>query len=266
MTHGVVFDIKRFAIHDGPGIRLTVFFKGCASRCWWCHNPESQQSEPEMVTRIINLDGIDLEEHELIGKTMTIHDVMAEIEKDITFFDESGGGVTFSGGEPLMQPEFLVQLLMLCRNKGIHTALDTSGYAAPDIFKSIVDKVDLFLYDLKFINDEWHKKYSGVSNRQILQNLSLLIAAHKNVIVRFPVVPEITDSEENIKQIKSYLKTIRKGINEIDLLPFHSIARGKYKSLCKENKMRDTKEPSQERLKQLKKEFEQLNLNVKIGG
>jgi len=266
MISGVVFDIKRFAIHDGPGIRLTIFFKGCASRCWWCHNPESQESEPETVTRITKLDGIDLEEQELIGKTMTVHDVIAEIEKDIAFFDESGGGVTFSGGEPLMQPDFLAQLLILCSNLGVHTALDTSGYAAPDIFNSIIDKVDLFLYDLKFIDDNWHQKFSGVSNQQILQNLSFLIAAQKNVIVRFPVVPGITDTKENIKQVKSYLTTIRKGISEIDLLPYHAIATGKYKRLCKENKMRGTNEPSQERLRELKKEFEQLSLNVKIGG
>jgi pyruvate formate lyase activating enzyme len=266
MISGVVFHIKRYAVHDGPGIRTTIFLKGCASRCWWCHNPESQESEPELVNKINKLNGIDLQESELIGKTMTAHEVLNEIDKDILFFDESGGGVTFSGGEPLMQPEFLSQLLILCKKKSIHTAIDTTGYATLEVFQGIASHVDLFLYDIKFIDDVMHQKYTGVSNCEILQNLKFLINSEKKVILRFPVVPDITDTEQNIYQIKAFISEVKKGSQDVDLLPYHTIANAKYKRLCKENKMLGIREPSPARLNELKKEFEQLGLNVKIGG
>ena len=139
---GFIFDIKKFAIHDGPGIRSTVFLKGCPLECWWCHNPEGQNLEPE------KMEGKDI-----VGEEVTVDWVIKEIEKDRIFYDQSGGGVTFSGGEPLMQPEFLQQLVLECKKRGIHTTLDTSGYAPADVFIPFIDIVDLFLYDLKIIDE-----------------------------------------------------------------------------------------------------------------
>ena len=149
---GIIFDIKRYAVNDGPGIRVTVFLKGCPLRCWWCHNPESHRKLPENCEKPIRLDGCpELSENSEIGQRMSIMQVMAEIEKDVVFFDESGGGVTFSGGEPLVQHGFLLELLKTCRQHEIHTTLDTTGYATAQVLESILPFVDLFLYDLKLM-------------------------------------------------------------------------------------------------------------------
>ena len=150
----MIFDIKRFAVHDGPGIRCTVFLKGCLAHCWWCHNPESQLLEPEMTTKKQTLDGRSFVEKEIVGKIMSVGEVMTEIKKDTIYYDESGGGVTLSGGEPLMQAEFLSALVKSCRKEKIHTALDTSGYASTEILRSLIDLIDLYLFDIKIINDE----------------------------------------------------------------------------------------------------------------
>ncbi len=201
MTTGIIFDIKRYAIHDGPGIRTTVFLKGCAASCWWCHNPESQTTEIEQAVRKNRLDDCVIEEIEMIGKKMTVREVLIEIKKDRVYFDESGGGVTFSGGEPLLQENFLRELLIACRQDGIHTTLDTTGYASEDVFNSIIDHVDLFLYDIKFIDDNLHQKFTGVSNMTILNNLITLVKMNKSVRLRLPVIPEMTDSIKNINEI-----------------------------------------------------------------
>jgi pyruvate formate lyase activating enzyme len=266
MVSGIVFDIKKYAVHDGPGIRSTIFLKGCPAQCWWCHNPESQDPAPVKVQKEYSIDGETVTEEEEIGTLMTSQQVMMEINKDIIFFDESGGGVTFSGGEPLMQANFLSEILDLCRVNSIHTALDTTGYAPPDVFNSVMNKVDLFLFDLKFIDESKHLNYTGVSNKQTLFNLKTLIQLKKNVILRFPVIPGITDNAENLGQVKSFILTIADGINEINLLPYHNIAGSKYQRLSKENKMIGKKEPSKNRLSELKKEFENSGLLVKIGG
>ena len=149
-SKGIIFDIKKYALHDGPGIRTTVFLKGCPLNCWWCHNPEGQNPEPErfLTNQTVN--------HEIIGREVTVDEVIAEIEKDRIFYDESGGGATFSGGEPLMQPDFLKNLLTACQIRDISTVLDSCGYAAWEIIEKIKDKVDLFLYDLKMIDDKKH--------------------------------------------------------------------------------------------------------------
>ena len=185
MVKGIIFDIKHYAIHDGPGIRTTVFLKGCAASCWWCHNPESQCLEIEKTARTNTFDGICVEEEEIVGNLMTVEEVMHEIMKDKVFYDESGGGATFSGGEPLIQPDFLKAVLKHCRNRGIHTTLDTTGYASWETFKSIIPNVDLFLYDIKFVDDSQHQKYTGVSNASILYNLKNLVRHKKKIILRF---------------------------------------------------------------------------------
>ncbi|MCP4401744.1 MAG: glycyl-radical enzyme activating protein [bacterium] len=266
MSSGVVFNIQRYSVHDGPGIRVTVFFKGCSLRCWWCHNPESQEVQPECVKQIVKLDEDSyVTEDELIGKVMTVAEVIREIEKEQLFLDESGGGVTFSGGEPFMQPEFLNALLRACRKREIHSAVDTTGYAPPEVFESILDDVDLFLYDLKLIDDELHRKYTGVSNEGILQNLQTLAEYRKAVAIRFPVIPGITDTERNIADILRLIGPMS-NIQRIHLLPFHKIAEGKYQKFGLENKLRDLKAPASERMEELRQQFQQLSFSVQIGG
>ena len=179
MLKGLIFDIKRFAVHDGPGIRTSVFLKGCPCSCRWCHNPESIKPYPQKISKTISLDGKTFKKEEFIGSSMCVFDVMSEIRKDKIFYDESGGGVTFSGGEPLMQSEFLLELLKECKNENIHTTVDTSGFVNEGKLLEIIDYVDLFLYDLKLINNELHKKYTGVSNKMILQNIQILVNRHK---------------------------------------------------------------------------------------
>jgi len=266
MDKGIIFDIKRFALHDGPGIRTTIFMKGCAASCWWCHNPESQSEGVEKAIRRNVFDGCIFEEEENIGKKITIAEVMAEITKDLIFYNESGGGVTFSGGEPLVQADFLNEVLRCCLKQGIHTTLDTTGYAVQNIFESIMHKVDLFLYDLKFVDESLHQKYTGVSNENILNNLHLLVRNKKSIIIRFPVIPGITDSKSNIETLLSYIAEIKKNLLGIDLLPYHKIAGHKYAKLQKENLMSGTREPSKASLEKMKDIFEKTGLPVKIGG
>lgn len=266
MVKGIIFDIKRYAIHDGPGIRTTVFLKGCAANCWWCHNPESQSLEIEKIKRQNLFDGQVFEEEERVGKVMTANQVMSEIGKDRVFYDESGGGVTFSGGEPLIQPDFLRELLIQCQNKGIHTTMDTSGYATEDVFRSVIPYVDLFLYDLKFIDDKRHQKYTGVSNELILNNLKILINSTKKTILRFPVIPGITNTEDNIEQIIDFVVHLNCDEIEMDILPYHKIARHKYEKLQKEYLMGGTNPPSEEEMLNLKKRLEFAGFRVNIGG
>ena len=222
----MIFDIKKFAIHDGPGIRTTVFFTGCPLDCWWCHNPECKS---EHSTRYSNLD--------LNSLFRLITD---EIAKDIVFYDESGGGVTFSGGEPMMHTDFLSELLTYCRGMGIHTAVDTCGYADPDEFGKIADSVDLFLYDLKLMDDDMHQKYTGVSNLPILDNLKKLSELNKNIRIRIPLIPGITDTEQNLRDIAGFLSRL-KNIPLIDLLPFNLFGESKYRKLKLENKLKPLK-------------------------
>jgi len=260
----MIFSFKRYTVHDGPGIRQTVFFKGCPLSCWWCHNPESQDVKTEAAIRENVLDGLSFRQEETIGKVMSVQQVMHEIEKDSIFYDESGGGVTFSGGEPLMQHKFLIELLGGCKDSGIHSAVDTSGFANTTIFKQVAEKTDLFLYDLKLIDGTEHKKYTGVPNKLILQNLKYLNQAQKNVIIRFPVIPHITDTAENIILIKGFLLSLE-NIRKISLLPYHNIANYKYEKIKMSNKMKAVKAIPKQDLTALKKEFEDIGFKVSIG-
>jgi pyruvate formate lyase activating enzyme len=262
----LIFDIRRFTVHDGPGIRTTVFFKGCPMSCWWCHNPESQCFRTEEYNRPVILDNRTFLRNEIMGKWMTVEEVMTEIEKDRVFYDESQGGVTFSGGEPLLQDVFLEEMLDLSKEAGMLTTLDTSGYADETVFRRIMDKPDLFLFDIKLLDEEEHKKYTGVSNRDILANLNLLCERENNVTLRFPVVPGITDTPANIDALKDLLSKVKNSIREIDLLPFHSIAAGKYKKMNRVNKTGDLRDVTKNELEVLKKELEEPGVTVKIGG
>jgi pyruvate formate lyase activating enzyme len=240
----LIFDIKKFSIHDGPGIRTTVFFKACPLSCQWCHNPESQAPELEMMVRPSRciqcqaclsvcaqgaisweydlaftdmerctlcgacVEACHSEAREIVGREMTVAQVMTEIEKDIAFYEESGGGVTFSGGEPLQQRDFLLALLKGCKERGIHTAVDTSGFAAWETLDSVRQHVNLFLYDLKLMDDTRHQRFTGVSNELILRNLQMLSAHRHSILLRVPIIPGINDDDENIRQIGAFAATL----------------------------------------------------------
>lgn len=236
LKKGIVFDIKRYALHDGPGIRTTVFLKGCPLSCWWCHNPEGILEIPEEVIKYRGEEKIGTE---IIGQEMSVEKLMKEIEKEVIFYDESSGGVTFSGGEPLMQFEFLKAMLNACQQNNIHTAVDTSGYAPFDQIEAIIPDVDLFLFDLKVMDNKLHQKYTGTDNILIIENLKKLDKKDIKTVIRFPVIPGITDTKKNINQIKIFLQNL-KNIHEIDLLPYHRFAEKKYLKLNREYKMAKT--------------------------
>ena len=260
-----IFDIKHFAVHDGPGIRQTVFFKGCPLNCWWCHNPESQEINPEKYIRVNKLDEKEFKKEITIGYKISVEKLYKTIASDQIFFEESGGGVTFSGGEPLMQADYIYEITKLCKQNNIHTCVDTTGFASEKAIKKIAEGTNLFLYDIKLIDNELHKKYTGVPVDGILRNLKWLDQNKKDVVLRFPVIPEITNTEKNLFEIKSFIKSL-KNINQIDLLPYHNISNGKYDRFKKENKMANTKALSDKDMKVLKTEFEEIGFTVGIGG
>jgi len=209
-----ITNIQRFSIHDGPGIRTSVFFKGCPLSCWWCHNPEC------MGTACLNENSVEY----------TLPELVNQLLKDEVFYCESGGGVTFSGGEPLYQSHFLRNALNECVNLGIHTTVDTSGFAPEKSFQAIMPFTNPFLFDLKLINDTSHKKFTGVSNKSILHNLQLLDAQNHNVIIRIPLIPGITNTIQNITDTVMFLKTLNNKY-PVSLLKYHNFAANKYLKL-----------------------------------
>ncbi len=266
---GIIFNIQKYAVHDGPGIRTTVFLKGCPLQCQWCHNPESQKSEIEPANgfrvRQFLTDTPVSEQEQYIGQIVSAAEVMKEIEKDILFFDESGGGATFSGGEPLMQPEFLTTLVSACKTKAIHTAVDTCGHVPWKSFEKIYDKTDLFLYDLKLMDDADHVKYTGVSNRLILENLMKLADARKKIRVRLPLIPGITDTRKNLDRLADFLTSLKE-IHHIDLLPYNFLSGSKYAKLNQPNQLGRPEVQSEELLDEIKQHFEKSGFIVNIGG
>jgi len=262
---GVIFDIKRFAIHDGPGIRTTVFLKGCPLDCWWCANPEGQEKKPEEIISLFQLEDSEECIKDIIGEEISTHQVMEEILKDRVFYEESNGGVTFSGGEPLMQPDFLFSLLVACKQEGLHTTLDTSGYAPQALFEKIIDYVDLYLFDIKLLDEEKHLKYTGVGTKIIHQNLKYILEKGKHVIIRIPIIPNITEKTENIDEIGKYLSEL-KSIKRVDILPYNKMSERKYSRLEKPYKLNNTDTPSDERMNAIMMQLESFGLHVKIGG
>ena len=296
----MIFDIRRFSVHDGPGLRTTVFFKGCPLRCYWCHNPESQHRRRELLywperclqcqscmiacpQAAIGWDGdrpiVDplkcnlsgacveacyAEARQIAGHRMTAADVMAEIERDISFYESSAGGVTFSGGEPLLQPDFLFALLQACRHAEIHAALDTSGFAKWETLDRVRSIVDLFLYDVKLMDPVKHRKYTLVFNTRILDNLRRLAGLGHRIIIRMPVIPGINDDAENLRATGALAAEL--GISRIDLLPYHAAATGKYERLHRTYRLPGLQTPSDEHLGEIARVLEGYGLQVQVGG
>ncbi|NOZ24399.1 MAG: glycyl-radical enzyme activating protein [Planctomycetes bacterium] len=297
---GMIFDIKKFAVHDGPGIRTTLFFKGCPLSCRWCHNPESISPDPQIVFfeqkcigckkcfeacetgalilteygRKYNprkcvlcgkcVETCYAEAQVMEGRTITVEEAVKEIEKDRPFYENSGGGATFSGGEPMMQLDFLIALAKECKSRDFHTALDTSGYARWENYLKVIDSIDLILYDMKHMDPAKHKKFTGVENKLILANARRLDKHGKTMWIRVPVVPDCNDSVENMQAAADYFRDFRH-VERVELLPYHRLAESKYRRLHKHYSLEGTETPPEKRLKELAKPFEDAGLNVKIG-
>lgn len=261
MTTGTIFKIKRYALHDGPGIRTTVFFKGCPLSCRWCHNPEGIDPNRQTMSRRTSSGGID----ETVGTVVGVDALVKEIEKDVLFYDESGGGVTISGGEPLGQPVFLDALLAACNHREFHVALDTSGFAPTAVVDQVLPRLQLVLFDLKIMDADRHYRYTGVSNRIILENLTRIAGSGTPVRIRFPLIPGVTDGDANVAEIIRFGSTLE-AIEGIDLLPFHRIGEEKYRRLGRANFMAGTAPPSPERVAAIKNRFEHAGWVVTIGG
>jgi pyruvate formate lyase activating enzyme len=268
MSTGIIFDIKRYTIHDGPGIRTTVFFKGCPLKCLWCHNPESQNQGVDIIDPEIGsacLQSYRSDSPGKLGYSVSVDEIVKEIEKDILFYEQSGGGVTISGGEPLLQPEFLNDLLVKCRQKDIPTALDTCGYASWEVLSRIKNYVDLFLYDLKFINNDLHQKYTGVSNNSILENIKKLSLTGNRIIIRIPIIPGITDGIKNMRDLAGFISS-QHSLKQISLLPYNFLAEEKYRKLNKSYLLQGLRPGEDNHINEIKSIFEESGLEVSIGG
>jgi pyruvate formate lyase activating enzyme len=298
-SRGVVFNIMRFAVHDGPGIRTTVFLKGCPLECWWCHNPEGQayrpqpfsssgrcrrcgdciaacpqhaiepaagtpRTDPARCTRCGTcVDACWAGAREICGREMGVGELIPEIQRDSVFFDDSSGGVTLSGGEPISQPRFVAAVLRACRERRIHTTVETCGYADPRIFQAVAREADLLLFDLKLLDGARHRQYTGVSNGRILKNLEWLASSGRPYGVRIPVVPGVNDTDGEAEELARYLSAIR--APAVDLLPYHRAGNGKYGRAGLPYRL-DVCQPVPGRLDRFAEPLRAAGLNVRIGG
>ena len=298
MRKALLFNIQKFSVHDGPGIRTTIFFKGCPLTCQWCHNPESQSYQAEIL---IDRDRCtrcgECEKHcsqqaawqnnhqlfydaekcnacercidyccknarEIAGKEYTVQDVTQEIHKDKAFYEQSGGGVTLSGGEVMTQIDFVEELVKACKEQGITVVIDTCGYAPSENFLRIMKYVDVFLYDIKLMDSGEHEHYTGRDNSLILENLRLLSNHDAVIQLRLPLIEGINTKNEQIQDIIDFIATLK--IHSINLLPYHHMGQGKYKKL---NCLLPVLErPSDLRLEEIQSMFKQANYKVQIGG
>ncbi len=233
---GNVFNIQKFCTSDGPGIRTTVFLKGCPLRCEWCHNPESHSFECETAV----MDGVS----ETYGKYMSVEEVMEEVLEDQMFYRNSGGGLTLSGGEPLSQFDFSVALLKSAKENELHTCIETSGFTKEDILK-IAKYVDIFLFDWKLTDSDLHKKYTDFDNARILENLKLLDANGSKVILRCPIIPSVNDTDDHLSGIANLANSLQ-NVLSVEIEPYHSFAQTKYNKLGKADDFKFFKEPTEQ--------------------
>jgi pyruvate formate lyase activating enzyme len=302
MSQSLIFDIKRYAINDGPGIRVVIFFKGCNLRCAWCHNPESISRKVEKMYSPVKCikcgtcieecpenaitltkEGIITDSDfckncgicaevcptkaiEMSGKVMTVPEIIEIIEKERIFFDQSGGGVTFSGGEPLVHSKMLIELLDECRKRGIHTAIDTAGNANTETILEVAKRTDLFLYDLKIMDSALHRKWTSSGNEKILQNLTTIAETGAHIIIRIPLISGINDTNENIEQTSKFIAGLAGDKKEVHLLPYHNIAQNKYMKLGKADDFETLKEPDNEARESAIAKFAEYGIKASIGG
>lgn len=300
METGSIFDIQRFSIHDGPGIRTTVFLKGCSLSCFWCHNPESINFKNEILIypakcigcgacikacsqnahAIIDGKKVFFRDKcissgecvevcyagalEMSGRTETADGVVAVVERDSAFYETSDGGVTLSGGECLMQPEFTADILKKCKAKGFHTAVDTAGNVNWDAFEKVIPYTDLFLYDIKIMDQELHKKATGASNEKIIDNLKKLTAYSIPIWIRIPIIPDFNDSIDDQTAIADFVADLD-NIEKVELLPFHRLGLGKYNAMGLEYEADGIKPPEENVMNELKLIYEDMGLNVHLG-
>lgn len=300
---GLIFKFQRHALHDGPGIRTLVFFKGCPLRCLWCFNPESQEKNIEVVhyeekcigcnlcLKVCPIPGaIEVENGKkkinrflcnncakctkvcmtggmtAIGSYKEVDEVFAVIEKDRIFYENSGGGVTLSGGEVTLQGSFATKLLKKCKEKGIHTAIETCGFTKWENFQKILQYTDLVFFDIKVIDSQKHKEYTGVSNDLILDNARKIANLGVPLVIRIPIIPGYTDSDNNLLGIAKFIKEELKGVKRIDVLPYEQIGISKYKRLGRKYFLESVDPPSKSHMEQVKEIFKSYGFNVQIGG
>ncbi|MCF7953711.1 MAG: glycyl-radical enzyme activating protein [Spirochaetales bacterium] len=296
-----VFEIERYATEDGPGIRTVIFLKGCNLRCVWCQNPESQDSRAQVMyyqqkcvgcRKCVEacpenaiyfdkqygyvtdhakctvcgacVDACFYDARKIIGKEYSVEELFKEIVRDAGFYKESGGGVTFSGGEPMLQSDEISELAQLLKQEGIHTSIETAGAVIWDRFESLLSYIDLFYYDVKHIDSEAHRKYTGAPNELILENLKVLSRRHEHVIVRIPVVPGVNNSSEILKRIYQFLAE-ETNIKRVELLPYHRLGMGKYAGLGMEYLMGDTESLAEEDCYPFAEIGKQYDLRVSVG-
>ena len=270
MEKAVVFNIMRYCIHDGPGIRTTVFFKGCPLACKWCHNPESLEQKPQQIfypekcIKCGHCDNCPAGARETIGYEISVPDLMKEIKKDILFFEQSGGGVTFSGGEPFFHAKFLLEVLVLCRKEYISSAIDTSGYCDTQAILEAAEITDYFLYDIKFMDRDKHKKYCGVPNDIILKNLEHLAKTKTKLLIRIPVIPAVNDDMAEMTSIFSFISGM-KNIAAVHLLPYHNLQTEKYKKIGRQYELSGISGEESPNMEEIKNLFSS-KFHTKVGG
>lgn len=254
---GRIFDIQKFSVHDGPGVRTIVFLKGCVLRCRWCCNPESQHHRIEQMETGGKI--------KTIGRDVTVREVMDEVLKDRVYYGLSGGGLTLSGGECLCQPEFSAALLRAAHESGITTAIESTACAPIETVRMLLPYLDYFLMDIKHINGSKHKEFTGRDNALILENAKILAKEAKNLTIRVPVIPTFNDTAEEIGEIARFVSEVMpKG--ELHLLPYHRLGMDKYKGLGREYRLANITPPTDEKMLELKSVAEGYGLNVQIGG
>jgi pyruvate formate lyase activating enzyme len=254
---GRIFDIQRFSIHDGPGIRTIIFLKGCRLRCRWCCNPESQ--EYEIQTMMVQ------GKKKITGRDVTVDEVMEEIKKDLPYYRRSGGGVTLSGGEALLQPDFAIELLKACQDFGINTAIESAGFASFDVISRYLPYIDTFLMDIKHMDSHKHEEFTGQANGLILENARKIAEAGTNLIIRVPVVPTFNHTKEEIGAIASFAKTLP-GVKELHLLPYHRLGQDKYEGLGRTYTLTQMVPPTNDAMNELLEAALESGLKCQIGG